>query len=194
MRLCTNIPSILYGCALLLAAACTPSEQQQPKGSAIDSLPVLRTVGLFSGIDQNGNEFSSESLKGTVWIGSFFFTSCSSICPALNRVQMDLQREFAKSVRFVSISSDPETDTPPVLKEYAAEYGARNGVWWMLAMPHQSMLSVASTDLGLIAPTEPDVHSTRFVLVDTAMRVRGYYDSADTAQVALLRAILREVR
>jgi len=53
------------------------------------------------------------------------------------------------------------------------------------------MIAVSSNDLGLVSPSEPDLHSTRFVLIDTAMQVRGYYDSADPADVAKLRNILK---
>jgi hypothetical protein len=53
------------------------------------------------------------------------------------------------------------------------------------------MISVSSNDLGLVSPAEPDLHSTRFVLVDSAMQVRGYFDSAEASDVEKLRAILK---
>jgi len=53
------------------------------------------------------------------------------------------------------------------------------------------MLKVASQGFGLISPAEPEMHSTRFVLVDPMMQVRGFYDSEDTAAIAKLRADLK---
>ncbi len=176
-------------------AACTgETPRATPERTALDTLPVLRTVKPFVGTDHRGSTMNTASLKGSVWLASFFFTTCESICPALNTVQASLQKDFGNKVRFVSISTDPATDTPPVMAEYAARFGAKDGVWSFIVMPHDRMLDVAANGLGLIAPTEPDVHSTRFVLVDTAMQVRGYYDSADSADVARLRTILAEVR
>jgi protein SCO1/2 len=187
----------LVSCVLLTAGitSCTgEASRETSTRTALDTLPVLRTVTSFDGTDQKGATLSSSSLKGRVWLASFFFTTCESICPALNMVQAKLQKDFGDRVRFVSISTDPDTDTPPVMDAYAQRFGAKDGVWSFIVMPHERMLDVAANGLGLIAPTEPDVHSTRFVLVDTAMQVRGYYDSADSADVARLRSILAEVR
>lgn len=161
--------------------------------TSLDTLPVFRTVEPFIGTDQDEQPFSTEALRGQVWIASFFFARCESICPALNSVQSKLQNEFSANVRFVSITSDPENDTPEVMKEYASRFGAQASVWKFVTMPYGSMLEVASTSLGLVAPSTPDVHSTRMVLIDSSMNVRGYYDSADTADISRLRAVLGEL-
>jgi len=183
------------GVAILMVAlnACAPStkdavEQQEP---VRDTLPVYRVVAPFTAVDQRGAVFTSSSLTGKYWIGSFFFSRCQTVCPALNRVKSRIQREFGTKLSFVSISSDPEFDTPEVLAAYAQEFAQEGGAWWFVRMPKDSMLTVASQGFGLISPAEPEMHSTRFVLVDPAMQVRGFYDSEDTAAVAKLRADLK---
>jgi cytochrome oxidase Cu insertion factor (SCO1/SenC/PrrC family) len=181
--------------AILMVAlqACTPSTQDavEQQEQVRDTLPVYRVVAPFTAVDQRGAVFTSSSLAGKYWLGSFFFTRCQTVCPALNRVKSRIQREFGTKLSFVSISSDPEFDTPEVLSAYAQEYAQEGGAWWFVRMPKDSMLTVASQGFGLISPAEPEMHSTRFVLVDPAMQVRGFYDSEDTAAVAKLRADLK---
>ncbi|HLP29411.1 MAG TPA: SCO family protein [Candidatus Didemnitutus sp.] len=186
----------LVSVATFMVSACTTKDALPERVSAtsFDSLPVLRTVSAFEGIDQNGKPLTSSALKGHIWLASFFFSRCETICPALNTVQTTLQRDFANRIQFVSISSDPEFDTPAVMKLYGEQFGAKDGVWWFVNMPHEKMLDVAANGLGLIPPGSPEMHSTRFVLVDTAMNVRGYYDSADSSDVAKLRTVLSELK
>jgi cytochrome oxidase Cu insertion factor (SCO1/SenC/PrrC family) len=192
-----NVSSYLSAAtvAILMVAlqACTPSTQDavEQQEQVRDTLPVYRVVAPFTAVDQRGAVFTSTSLTGKYWLGSFFFTRCQTVCPALNRVKSRIQREFGTKLSFVSMSSDPEFDTPEVLAAYAQEYAQEGGAWWFVRMPKDSMLAVASQGFGLISPAEPEMHSTRFVLVDPAMQVRGFYDSEDTAAVAKLRADLK---
>ncbi len=156
-----------------------------------DTLPVYRSVGSFSATDQRGAPFTSATLKGTYWLGSFFFTRCQTVCPALNRVQSQIQCEYGTKLNYVSITSDPDYDTPQVMAAYAAEFAQAGGTWWFVTMPKDTMLKVASEGFGLISPAEPEMHSTRFVLVDPSMQVRGFYDSEDTAAISKLRRDLK---
>lgn len=175
------------------ASGCTsnPDGTNGASTASIDTLPILRTVSAFNGIDQDSAAFNAASMRGKIWVASFFFTRCGTVCPALNTVLAGLQQDVGKKVSFVSLTSDPEFDTPSVMKQYAKEYGASEATWRFVTMPLDSMLTVASRDLGLIEPASPDIHSTRFVLIDSTMRVRGFYDSADTTDVSKLRRILK---
>lgn len=190
-----KLTTLLAGAVVLLAVmtSCTPSgnEAAQPSPTQQDTLPVFRVVGSFTAIDQQGMQFSTSTVAGKYWIGSFFFSRCQTVCPALNRVKSQIQREYGTKLSYVSISSDPEYDTPEVLAAYAKEFAQPGGTWWFVNMPKDSMLKVASQGFGLISPAEPEMHSTRFVLVDPKMQVRGFYDSEDTAAVAKLRADLK---
>lgn len=177
---------------LVVSHACQRDrEAASRETSPWDTLPVLRGVTSFVGRDQDSAEFRAGALKGRPWIASFFFSRCGTVCPALNTVLSGIYREFSTKVSFVSLTSDPDYDTPSVLREYAARYGAQRSSWAFVTMPLDSMISVSSNDLGLVSPAEPDLHSTRFVLVDSAMQVRGYFDSADANDVEKLRGILK---
>lgn len=187
-----TLATILFAIALY-ASGCSSKQDGNNEGStaSIDTLPILRTVSAFSGIDQDSAAFNAASMRGKIWVASFFFTRCGTVCPALNNVLAGLQQDVGARVSFVSLTSDPAYDTPSVMKRYAKEYGAGEATWRFVTMPLDSMLTVASRDLGLIEPASPDIHSTRFVLIDSTMRVRGFYDSADTTDVAKLRRILK---
>ena len=84
--------------------------------------------------DQHGKEFDSTSLRGKVWVGSVFFSSCPSTCRALNLQVSRLQQEYGdRGVEFVSITCDPDRDTPQKLAELFPD------VWSQvrnLALPH----------------------------------------------------------
>lgn len=182
---------IIFAVSIILASCATRHDDVKPVASSLDTLPTLRTVSAFTGTDHNNERFDASKMKGRVWIASFFFSRCGTVCPALNTVLSGLQKDYSDSVSFVSLTSDPAYDTPAVMKDYAEQYNAKPGVWYFVTMPLDSMITVASRDLGLVEPTAPDIHSTRFVLIDKKMTVRGFYDSADTADVSKLRAILK---
>lgn len=80
-------------------------------------------------------KFYSDMLKNKTVALNFIFTRCSNVCPALTKTFAQLQRELGarlgKDVYLISISVDPERDTPEVLTRYASEYGAGSG-WTFL--------------------------------------------------------------
>jgi protein SCO1/2 len=88
---------------------------------------------LSSLINQDGDQFSFERLKGRTVVMNFIFTHCPSSCPMQTRALTAVQRTVPKSlqhrVQFVSVSMDPARDTPPVLKQYASSLGADLTNW-----------------------------------------------------------------
>lgn len=84
-------------------------------------------------VDQEGRRFSFADLKGKTVVMNFIFTHCPVSCPAQTRaltmIQRALPKALASDVRFVSVTMDPERDTPPALKQYAAAIGADLGSW-----------------------------------------------------------------
>lgn len=141
----------------------------------------------IEGVDQSGKQFTSDVLKGKPWVASFFFTTCESVCPALNAVQRRLVEEFGTTTRFVSISTDPQLDTGATLAEYAALYAAKPGSWWMINMPENDMRKVATDGFRLMDPKEPAMHSTRFVAVNKEGIIDGYFDSTDSVSMDKLK-------
>lgn len=157
------------------------------------SLPVLGTVPVFALTERSGARLGSEQLAGHVWIADFVFTRCPDFCPALTARLARLQDRIpagADPVRLVSITVDPAHDTPEVLRAYAAQAGARAG-WLFLTGPRDAIAAllrdgfkVAWADDG--PPSAPITHSDRFVLVDRALQIRGYYHGTEEGDVARL--------
>ncbi len=153
-----------------------------------DALPVIGEAGEFSLIDQTGAPFSSASLLGKAYVVDFIFTSCSSVCPVMSDSMAQLQREFAAEPRvaFVSVSVDPVTDTPEVLDRYAKRFSADPARWHFLTGEDAAIQSLAKDRFLLGHADQPVNHTTRFVLVDPAGKIRGYYFGTEPASVAAL--------
>jgi len=149
--------------------------------------PVLSKLPEFSLVGLDGKPFGSAELQGQVYVVNFFFTSCRSICPAMMKGVSRLQDGFAQrnidGIRLVSITVDPEHDTPEVLGEYAKGIGADPRRWTLLTGDPAEVrrLAVDGFKTPLIAPKPQGVepidiaHSGKLVLVDGAGRIRGYY-------------------
>lgn len=155
--------------------------------------PVLgRPVRYFSLTERNGTMATSDDLNGDVWVASFFFSNCPGVCLKLNETIAELQKEFPQDdVRFVSISVDPENDTPERLTEYAQRFGADPDRWWFLTGPMNKIKDIAERSFQVSA--EKAVHSDRLILVDRQGRVRGSFRGSEPAQVTALRQKIVEV-
>lgn len=136
----------------------------------------------FQLVDQNAQRFDSASLKGKVWIVDFIFTSCAGTCPEMSRKMAVLQKELPLEIHLVSVSVDPQRDTPPVLADYAKRFGADLSRWHFLTGNPEEIPRLVVGDFGLSlsnegSAAEPITHSVRFVLMDRNGTVRGRYDS-----------------
>ncbi|HET6851278.1 MAG TPA: SCO family protein [Pyrinomonadaceae bacterium] len=118
-------------------------------------------------INQDGQKvrFYSDVLKNKVVVINSFFTTCTSVCPPMNRnfekVQDALGDRLGKEAFLVSISVDPETDTPPRLKEYSRRFHAREG--WIFLTGKKENVDWALYKLGQYVETKDD-HSTIIII------------------------------
>ena len=155
-----------------------------------DDSPIA-SVPEFSLVDQNSRPVTLTSLAGKPWIADLIFTRCAGPCPIMTAEMKSLQKALASSdLRFVSISVDPKQDTPDVLKEYAKKFGADESRWLFLTGTDDAVYATAR---GLLLPadpakgSEPIIHSTKFVLVDAAGKIRRYYSSANADEMTALK-------
>ena len=139
-------------------------------------LPSLGAVSDFTLTDQAGANFKSDSLAGQVWVANFMFTNCPGPCPRMSSQMHEVQSALAgQDVKLVSMTVDPDRDTPQVLAKYAAFYSATPGVWYFLTGPRET-LNHLGQDVFKLNPVDGTFdHSTRFVLVDRKSQIRGYY-------------------
>ncbi|MDE0184650.1 MAG: SCO family protein [Candidatus Poribacteria bacterium] len=153
-------------------------------------LSVHHQVPDFSLIDQRGALVTPSDLRGKIWVVDFIFTRCVAACPLMTDKMKKLQEEFAESgVYFVSVSVDPEYDTPDVLFQYANRFGVDGNTWLFLTGEKENIYHLTQDGFGLaIGQQESEVlHSARFVLVDHRGQIRGYYDSNEDEALQKLR-------
>jgi len=162
-------------------------------------LPVLSTVPSFEFTDQNGRRFGSKQLEGKVWVANAIFTTCPTICPISTRRMFQVQhraRGLGTAFHIVSFSVDPENDTPEKLLAYANQNKVSPRMWTFLTGDRKQLTKTLNEGLKLYMGKQRDSaddlmsigHGSHFVLVDSKMRIRGYYDpSADDAVDVMLR-------
>jgi protein SCO1/2 len=117
---------------------------------ARDVAPI--TTGLntkvpdFVLLNQDGKSFDSATLRGKVVVVNFIFTTCTDVCPLFTAHFAQLQRALkngpAGDLYFVSITTDPEVDSPKVLKSYALRYGVDFQNWAFLTGTEAQMKQV----------------------------------------------------
>jgi protein SCO1/2 len=110
----------------------------EPVGPKVQSPPALLNVKApdFLLLDQDGKSFDSAKIRGKVVALDFIYTTCTDVCPLFTanfaQIQRTLNSEHPENVFFVSITTDPEIDSPRVLKAYAQRYGADFRNWAFL--------------------------------------------------------------
>jgi len=173
-------------CAVLLAAALS----WHCGGSRRQPLPTYGQVPSFELTDQTGARFSSSGLNGKIWIAGFIFTNCTGPCPRMSSLMKQVQTATAgRGVELVSITVDPERDTPDVLAAYARRYRAASG-WHLLTGAREALHSLKRDTFKLGDVDGSLNHSTRLVLIDGQGRVRGYYGTTDGDGISRLLADL----
>ena len=166
----------------------------------VEKLPVYAEVQDFRLIDARGQEFRLKNLKGKVWVADFIFTTCSGICPVMTKNMAALSRSFSPidSVEMVSVSVNPENDTPAVLAGFARRYHANTTKWHFLTGSREEITHLALESFKIGSVEEPIFHSNRFVLVDRTGKIRGYYDGTQTKNINALfkdiAALIKEKR
>jgi cytochrome oxidase Cu insertion factor (SCO1/SenC/PrrC family) len=134
----------------------------------LEGLQVFGTLPDFSLIERGGRRVTLADFRGKVWIASFIYTHCTDTCPLqsarMARLQEDLRAE--PDVRLVSITVDPERDTPRVLAEYAARFSADRDRWLFLTGGKMAIYALAqegfhlpAADPGEAAPSPPERRS-----------------------------------
>lgn len=175
-----------------LASKVTAPGPATPPASSVGSqkeVLILGNAPQFTLTDSQGASFNSEALAGKVWVLNFFFTSCDGPCPKMNGELVRLANDYNGKVEFLSITSDPETDTAPVLAAYKKKMGGDALSWTLLTGAQDEVVRIAKKGFGFAAG-EPSLHTTRFILVDKTGKVRGYYSSDRPEELTTLRATL----
>lgn len=191
----------VLGTVAVFGLACWATVNRAPAAparAAHDLGPGALPLGEFRFEERSGRTITQADLADRVWVAAFIFTRCPLSCPRISGVMKTLQQRLARSnALLVSISVDPDHDTPAVLKAYADRYGALPDRWWFLTGPkaktyeliHDGFkLAVAeSTAADRAEGAESIAHSDRLALVDHG-RVVGFFETSEASSLDQLVA------
>ena len=132
-----------------------------------------KKVPEFAFINQDSIIISNEDFNKKVYVAEFFFTSCPSICPIMNKNMKRIENRFGKRQDFgiASFSIDPIKDTPSVLKAYAETYDVFSQNWHFLTGEKDKIYNLANEGFNIFASVNPRVaggfeHQGYFALID----------------------------
>ena len=158
---------------------------------------VFQTIPSFQLMNEQGNVFTSEKLKGKIYVANFFFTRCGTICPKIITQVSRATDAFVRDtdIHFISISVDPKYDEPGKLSTYAKRFDADSTRWTFLTGEkktiyplilkgfHVPLADASEYDAAIKNPDETFIHSERLVLVDKEGVIRGFYDGTNKKEV-----------
>jgi protein SCO1/2 len=182
--------------AALVACVASGGAALVMRPSAEEAAPRLGRAAEIALIDQDGAPFRLSDLRGRVVVVSFMFTECYDYCPLvttkLAEVQDDLGAAFARDVRFVSVTIDPETDDPATLRDFAEITGYNPEGWSFLTGDEAEVRAVARAYGVLMARDARNAisHNLLMTIVDRdgVRRMQYMGERFDTA------ALLADIR
>lgn len=184
-----------------------PKEKELGVINPVDLLPEMvdesmllerkgygHTIGEFSFKNQNGDTITQAYVDGKIYVAEYFFTTCGSICPIMNKQMQRVQKAYMREqdLKILSFTVDPDVDTVEQMKRYAVEHEANDEQWHFLTGSKEDLYSLARKSFFVLKPAEAEnlgdagsdfIHTNNFVLVDRQRRIRGYYDGTSTAGV-----------
>lgn len=180
----TMIWSVLYR-----GSATAPIDEGHAPASALE---IERKIPPFTLTSADEEPFDTAELEGKVWVASFFFTACPSICKQQNQQIAILQEEFADDgVQFVSITCDPDNDTPEALRQYAQAFQAQPGVWHFLTGELEEIKKI--TENSFLVAFDTQTHSDRLMIIDKQGKLRGAFKATDDTQFRQAKKLLKEL-
>lgn len=142
-----------------------------------------KKIPPFSFVNQAGDTITNKDFEGKVYIAEFFFTTCPTICPIMNRNLVEVQNRFMDNEDFAiaSFSIDPKHDTPQVLAEYAKVNDIKHPNWHLLTGEKDSIYNLANSGFNIYAGEDSNAqggfaHSGYFALIDREGYVRSRTD------------------
>lgn len=183
---------ILIGFVLIfgiMALAFTLWTLGAPRHYKAHLYPVISPVADFTLTNQAGQVTTLADLTNHVWVADIIFTRCAGPCPRLTSQMKSLQDKLPadSTVKLVTLTTDPDFDTPAVLTKYGERFGADFKRWTFLTGSKAQIASLAGDSLKLSAqPVKPEdrkdsadlfIHTTIFVLVDKHANLRGFFET-----------------
>lgn len=169
------------------------------------TLPVIAQLDPFRLLNQEGRSVTLDSLRGKVWVADVIFTRCAGPCLQMTQRMKELETAVGAQspVEFVSFTTDPEFDTPEVLKTYARRLGADSARWQFITGPKPELVRVMIDGLKFTAlekkpedrtdPSDLFIHSTIFIVVDKLGRVRKAVEGLEPDFKSKILAVVNQL-
>jgi protein SCO1/2/putative membrane protein len=150
----------------------------------------------FTLIERSGAPLTRKDLLGRVWVGEFIFTRCAGSCPVMVSRMMSIYKKFPQAA-YLSVSVDPEYDTPAVLRNYQKN-NSLPPEWLFATGTDAAVQDLMKKGFQLSmgpgsSPEERIIHSDRLVLVDRYGRHRGSFTTSTLDGMGELEAALERV-
>tara|TARA_B110000438_G_scaffold265446_1_gene278790 strand:- start:759 stop:1457 length:699 start_codon:yes stop_codon:yes gene_type:complete len=143
-----------------------------------------KKVPSFLMTNQDNLIISNEDFNNKVYVVEFFFTTCPSICPIMNKNMKQLEKAFGDRIDFgiASFTIDPEHDSPKILKQYAELYDVFSKNWHFLTSDKKSVFELSNKGFNIFSSINPEVaggfeHQGYFALIDKKGYIRSRLDS-----------------
>jgi len=151
-------------------------------------------IAPFSFVNQYDESFGTSELSGSLWVASFIFTNCETVCPPMMLEMAALQDKVQSSdvdVQFVSFTVDPVVDTPEVLRAYVKQFTTNDTNWHLLTGYTQDEIERFALEQFQTIVQKPDsseqvIHGTNFYLVNKAGYIVNEYNYVDETEMEQL--------
>ena len=159
------------------------------QAARIQPLRVLGPVADFTLTNQDGEVTTLSALTNHVWVADIIFTRCAGPCPRMTGQMKSLQEQLPaeSDAKLVTLTTDPDFDSPAVMKRYSERFGADTNRWIFLTGSKAQIANLAADSLKLSTqPIKPEdrkdsadlfIHTTIFVVVDKHARLRAFYET-----------------
>jgi protein SCO1/2 len=153
------------------------------------ALPALGPIADFTLTNQDGKITTLADLSNHVWVADIIFTRCAGPCPIMTGQMKMLQDALPQTsqAKLVTLTTDPDYDSPDVMKRYAGRFNADFNRWTFLTGTKSEIAALASGSLKLSAvpvksgdqknPADLFIHTTIFVVVDKHAQLRGIFET-----------------
>jgi protein SCO1 len=177
----------------------------------VQELLEIGSAPSFSFTNQNLEIISDQTMKDKVYLVEFFFATCPTICPKMSANLIQLEKDFLNNKDFgiISITINPEQDTPAFLKQHREHLGVIHPNWHFLSGNSKTIMELANKGFNLYAAQNPKIdggfeHSGMVAIIDKNGNIRSrkdqfnnpivYYDLLDEDKEKGLKAIKEDVK
>lgn len=167
------------------------------------SFPPMSTVQPFAFIDQDGKTVSDQDVKGKVYVATFFFTTCTSVCPRLNNNLKPVNEEFKNEPGFsiLSFTCDPSRDSVAKLKWYADSVLKVNTSKWIFLTGNKDSLYAMARHSYMIDDPKNEVqngetdflHTQLIALVNKKGEVVKIYDGLKPSEIKQMQHEIKKL-